>query len=221
MIKKGELHSTSKNFHSVAKFLDDKKQPKFLANLEGLTITNKPSKANPFKKLLSTVNFSKDHGSAGPRMQGLANNTKDKSTKTEIEIMYEEIRHENSNITVDELEEIFAEQDGQCYWSGMPLLPHTNGTTGYALSMSPDRLDNSGKIWGDYTKTNIVITTQFANRGRVDVNPEDIAWQCRQMGWEPMWFNDPRRDYYLSQVKQDPSLLKTARKKTTKENGSK
>ena len=204
--------------HSKAKFLDVNKQSKFLANLEGLTLMGKISKANPFQKLLSTVNFSRKHGSAGPRMQGLANTTPDEAVKAEVEIMYEAIRHNNSNITVDELEEILVNQDGKCYWSGVPLIAPTNGTTGYSLSMSPDRLDNSGKIWGDYTKNNIVITTQFANRGRVNVNPEDIAHQCRQMGWEPMWFTDPRRDYFLSQVKKDPSLLKTSRKKATKKN---
>jgi len=204
--------------HSKANFLDDNKQSKFMANLEGLTVKGKISQANPFKKLLSTVNFSKEYSSAGPRAKGWANATLDENMKNDIEIMYDEIRHENSNITTTELEEILVNQDGKCYWSRVPLIAETNGTTGYSLSMSPDRLDNSGKIWGDYTKNNIVITTQFANRGRVDINPEDIAHQCRQMGWEPMWFTDPRRDYFLSQVKKDPSLLKTARKKGTKKN---
>jgi hypothetical protein len=204
--------------HSKAKFLDEKKQSKFLANLEGLTVLGKILKADPFKKLLSTVNFSREWSSAGPRPHAWANDTLDEGTKGKIEIMYEEIRHHNSNITVAELEEIFVNQDGKCYWSRVPLIAQTNGTTGYSLSMSPDRLDNSGKIWGDYTKNNIVITTQFANRGRVDINPEDIAHQCRQLGWEPMWFTDPRRDYFLSQVKEDPSLLKTARKKGSKKN---
>jgi len=204
--------------HSKAKFLDDNKQSKFLANLEGLTLMGKISKASPFKTLLSTVDLSVRSGSAGPRAIKWAKDTLDENIKNEIETMYEEIRHENSNITAAELEEIFVNQDGKCYWSGLPLIAQTNGTTGYSLSMSPDRLDNSGKIWGDYTKNNIVITTQFVNRGRRDINPEDIAHQCRQWGWEPMWFTDPRRDYFLSQVKKDPSLLKTARKKNTKKN---
>jgi len=204
--------------HSAAKFVDKKKQSKFMANLEGVTLLGKVLKKNPFKGLLSTVNFSKETGSAGPRAVKWAAETLDRNIKEDIEKMYDDLRHENSDITLEDLEEIFVRQDGKCYWSKIPLVPETNGTTGYSLSMSPDRLDNSGKIWGDYTIPNIVITTQFANRGRVDINPEDIAWQCRQMNWEPMWFNDPRREYYLSRVKEDPSLLKTSRKKKKKEN---
>ncbi len=207
--------------HSAAKFLDEKKQSKFLANLEGVTVKGKALRSNPFKKLLSTVKFSAEYSSAGPRAKGWADGTLDENIKKDIETMYEEIRHENSNITTEDLEEIFVRQDGKCYWSGVPLLPETNGTTGYSLSMSPDRLDNSGKVWGDYTVLNIVITTQFANRGRVDINPEDMAWQCCQMGWKPLWFNDPRRKYYRLQVEKDPSLLKTARKKGTKKRESK
>jgi len=181
--------------HSKAKFLDEKKQSKFLANLEGLTVLGKILKADPFKKLLSTVNFSAESGSAGPRAKKFARITDDDYLKENISRMYEEIGHDNSTIDIKTLEEIFVRQDGKCYWSQVPLIPETNGTTGYSLSMSPDRLNNDY----DYTIDNIVITTQLVNRGRCNINPEDFAWQSRQMGWEPMWFNDPRRAAYLKE----------------------
>lgn len=208
--------------HSIAKFVDKKKEDKFMANLVGFTPSGRPLKRCPFKALEATVNLSKNTGSAGPRALKWAKEIKkDKLVKEDIERMYEEIRHENSNVTVDQLKDIFAEQDGKCYWTGLPLIPETIFTTFYSLSMSPDRLDNSGKVWGDYTSLNIVITTSNANRGRCSVNPNDYADQCRQQNsalgsnFEPMWFSDPRRDHYLMRVKEDPSLLKTSRKKKT------
>ena len=208
--------------HSIAKFVDKKKEDKFMANLVGFTPSGRLLKRCPFKALLATVNLSMETGSAGPRALKWAKEIKkDKLVKEDIERMYEEIRHENSNVTVDQLKDIFAEQDGKCYWTGLPLIPETIFTTFYSLSMSPDRLDNSGKVWGDYTSLNIVITTSDANRGRCSVNPHDYADQCLQQNratgsnFEPMWFSDPRRDHYLMRVKEDPSLLKTSRKKKT------
>ena len=205
--------------HSIAKFVDKKKEDKFMANLVGYTLSGTPSKRDAFKNLLATVNLSVETGSAGPRALKLAKETTDKNTEKDIYQMYDRIRHENSNVTVDQLKDIFAEQDGKCYWTGLPLIPETIFTTFYSLSMSPDRLDNSGKVWGDYTYQNIVITTQMANRGRNSVNPEDAADQFLREGHyrEPMWYTDPRRDYYLMRVKEDPSLLVTSRKKKKKE----
>ena len=180
--------------HSAAKFLDKKKQDKFKANLEGMTLTGKILKSDSFKKLFSVVKFSAESGSAGPRMKKYLD-TKDIKVAKHIKAMYEKIEHDNSTITKDLLEEIFVRQDGICYWSGVPFVPETIDTTGYSLSMSPDRLDNNK----DYVANNIVISTQFANRGRCNINPEDFAWQCRQLNWEPMWFTDPRRNEYLKE----------------------
>ena len=63
-------------------------------------------------------------------------------------------------ITKEEIEEIYNNQNGLCYWFGIPLIPSLKHK--YPLQPSLDRLDrNRG-----YTKDNVVICCYTANIGR-------------------------------------------------------
>jgi len=69
-------------------------------------------------------------------------------------------RNIEHTITKEEIEDIYNNQNGLCYWFGVPLTPSTKHK--YPLQPSLDRLDrNKG-----YTKDNIVICCYTANIGR-------------------------------------------------------
>jgi hypothetical protein len=69
-------------------------------------------------------------------------------------------RNIEHTITKEEIEEIYDNQNGLCYWFGVPLIPSLKHK--YPLQPSLDRLDrNRG-----YTKDNIVICCYTANIGR-------------------------------------------------------
>ena len=64
------------------------------------------------------------------------------------------------DIDAEYILEVFNEQQGKCYWFGIPLIPSIKPRSPYQPSI--DRLDiNKG-----YVKGNIVISSQFANLGR-------------------------------------------------------
>lgn len=71
-------------------------------------------------------------------------------------------------VTPEELEQIWNQQDGKCYWFGVTLdldllyKNHPDWRPKHPLAPSIDKIDPDG----DYTKDNIVITTRFANFGR-------------------------------------------------------
>lgn len=71
-------------------------------------------------------------------------------------------------VTPEELKEIWEDQDGKCYWFGVPLditllyKDHPDWRPKHPLAPSIDKIDPDG----DYSKENIVITTRFANFGR-------------------------------------------------------
>jgi hypothetical protein len=71
-------------------------------------------------------------------------------------------------VTPEELEQIWNNQDGKCYWFGVSLdltllyNDHPDWRPKHPLAPSIDKIDPDG----DYTKDNIVITTRFANFGR-------------------------------------------------------
>lgn len=71
-------------------------------------------------------------------------------------------------VTPEELEQIWNEQEGKCYWFGVTLdldllyNSHPDWRPKHPLAPSIDKIDPDG----DYTKDNIVITTRFANFGR-------------------------------------------------------
>ena len=65
-------------------------------------------------------------------------------------------------ITVEDLQNQWADQNGCCYWLGIPLDINDVYTTNNPFSPSVDRLNNDK----DYHPENIVICTSFANMGR-------------------------------------------------------
>ena len=71
-------------------------------------------------------------------------------------------------VTPAELEEIWNNQSGKCYWFGVDLditllyKDHQDWMPKHPLAPSIDKID----VNGDYSKDNIVITTRFANFGR-------------------------------------------------------
>ena len=68
-----------------------------------------------------------------------------------------------------DIELIFEEQSGRCFWFGVPLSPSDNSK---ALDQpSIDRLDPKGP----YTKKNVVISCYFANIGRRDNDTKSWA----------------------------------------------
>lgn len=71
-------------------------------------------------------------------------------------------------ITPEELEEIWNNQGGKCYWFGVDLdldllyKDHPDWMPKHPLAPSIDKIN----VDGDYTKDNVVICTRFANFGR-------------------------------------------------------
>jgi hypothetical protein len=71
-------------------------------------------------------------------------------------------------VTPEEIEEIWLNQGGKCYWFGVELdlellyKDHPDWMPKHPLAPSIDKI----KIDGDYSSDNIVITTRFANFGR-------------------------------------------------------
>lgn len=78
-------------------------------------------------------------------------------------------RNVEHTITKEEIEEIYNNQNGLCYWFGIPLVPSIKHK--YPSQPSLDRLDiNKG-----YTKDNVVICCYTANIGR---NENDLeTWK--------------------------------------------
>jgi hypothetical protein len=69
-------------------------------------------------------------------------------------------RNIEHTITKEEIEEIYNNQNGLCYWFGVPLTPSSKHK--YPLQPSLDRLDSNR----GYTKDNVVICCYTANIGR-------------------------------------------------------
>jgi hypothetical protein len=65
-------------------------------------------------------------------------------------------------VTAADLERIYHEQGGKCFWLGVPIDPASIFTPQNPMAMSCDRLNNHL----DYTESNVVITTRFVNVGR-------------------------------------------------------
>lgn len=66
-------------------------------------------------------------------------------------------------ITAEDLIDIYNQQQGKCYWSGLPLDQTFNNIKHHPFAISPERLDNSK----DYDKTNVVLCRRMFNLGRM------------------------------------------------------
>jgi len=72
-------------------------------------------------------------------------------------------------LTVDDINEIFDNQEGLCYWFNVPLIP-----SNYSKHPQQPSLDRLNRNKG-YTKDNVVLTCYSANIGR---NENDVeTWQ--------------------------------------------
>lgn len=115
---------------------------------------------DPFKKLHRNLRMS------GGRSQR-ANKAKHNTTE------FHEV-----TVTPEDLRRKLDEQDGKCYWTGIPL-DTDKVFESYDMEMpSVDRLDNAL----GYHYDNIVITTRFINVGRGRFSPErtrDFLTQLR------------------------------------------
>lgn len=117
-----------------------------------------------WKKLWRNVNMSSTHGAAGARNE---NNPKlqGRIRKGNQSTSYHEI-----HITIDDLKEQWAKQNGKCYWLNVDMSLPDLFISRSPFAPSVDRLDSSGH----YTKDNIVLTTRFANLGRGAYDGEDF-----------------------------------------------
>ena len=69
-------------------------------------------------------------------------------------------RLKDSDISVDDLYEIYAKQDGKCFYFNIPMLLPKNFKDPQSITI--DRIDNSKS----YTKDNVVLACYAANVGR-------------------------------------------------------
>jgi hypothetical protein len=66
-------------------------------------------------------------------------------------------------ITEADLVDMFNNQGGKCYWSGLPLNSSFNNVKHHPFAISPERLDNSKP----YDKDNVVLCRRMFNLGRM------------------------------------------------------
>lgn len=74
------------------------------------------------------------------------------------------------SITAQDLVDMYAEQDGKCYWSGLPLNPEFNKIKHHPFAISPERLDNSLP----YSKENVRLCRRMFNLGRMAFPEKDF-----------------------------------------------
>jgi CRISPR/Cas system-associated protein Cas10 (large subunit of type III CRISPR-Cas system) len=84
-------------------------------------------------------------------------------------LIHDSKRGKEHSLTVNDINEMFENQNGLCYWFKTPLLPSSKSK--HPQQPSLDRLDrNKG-----YTKDNVVLTCYSANIGR---NENDLeTWE--------------------------------------------
>jgi hypothetical protein len=73
-------------------------------------------------------------------------------------------------ITPQDLVDMFSEQGGKCYWSGLPLDPNYNKIKHHPFAISPERLDNAGP----YSKENVRLCRRMFNLGRMAFPENDF-----------------------------------------------
>lgn len=73
-------------------------------------------------------------------------------------------------ITEQDLINIYNNQGGKCYWSGLPLNPEFNKIKHHPFAISPERLDNTLP----YNLTNVVLCRRMFNLGRMAFPEKDF-----------------------------------------------
>lgn len=76
----------------------------------------------------------------------------------------------------------FDEQDGKCYWSGLPLKEEYNYIKHHPLAISVERLDNRL----GYTYENTVLTRRLYNLGRMAFPEDEFRKVLKEMNTEIM-----------------------------------
>ena len=76
----------------------------------------------------------------------------------------------------------FDEQDGKCYWSGLPLKEEYNYIKHHPLAISVERLDNQL----GYTYENTVLTRRLYNLGRMAFPEDEFRKVLKEMNSEIM-----------------------------------
>ena len=76
----------------------------------------------------------------------------------------------------------FDEQDGKCYWSGLPLKEEYNYIKHHPLAISVERLDNQL----GYTYENTVLTRRLYNLGRMAFPEDEFRKVLKEMNTEIM-----------------------------------
>tara|TARA_B100000029_G_scaffold92276_1_gene82219 strand:+ start:228 stop:659 length:432 start_codon:yes stop_codon:yes gene_type:complete len=113
---------------------------------------------DPFKKLLANIK-----ASAKPSPRSIITAEGKKLQGVEVNGIQKIVA-----IDAEDLKRKFDEQEGFCFWTGIPLNMDYINESYHKLAPSVDRLDeNKG-----YTYDNIVITVRFINfgRGNCDLN---------------------------------------------------
>jgi hypothetical protein len=82
----------------------------------------------------------------------------------------------------------FDEQDGKCYWSGLPLKEEYNYIKHHPLAISVERLDNRL----GYTYENTVLTRRLYNLGRMAFPEDEFRKVLKEMNTEIMMENETR-----------------------------
>jgi hypothetical protein len=84
-------------------------------------------------------------------------------------LIHDSKRGKEHNLTVEDINRMFEEQKGLCYWFKVPLIPSDNSK--HPQQPSLDRLDGTK----GYTKDNVVLTCYSANIGRNENSVE--VWE--------------------------------------------
>lgn len=84
-------------------------------------------------------------------------------------LIHDSKRGKEHNLTVEDINRMFEEQKGLCYWFKVPLIP--SDSSKHPQQPSLDRLDGTK----GYTKDNVVLTCYSANIGRNENSVE--VWE--------------------------------------------
>lgn len=124
-----------------------------------------------WKKLWRNVNMSSISGAAGMRIESnpkLSGRLRKGNQSTK--------RHEVT-ITIEDLKRIYNEQDGKCYWLGIPMSLEDLFVSHSPFAPSVDRIDNQK----GYHSDNIVLATRFANKGRGAYMGDDFGPRIKKL----------------------------------------